>query len=110
MGGSCPFFLKNCYFSVFILDAVRKAFGVVEWEGRKIEPRRLLLEESEVSLIYTQGIGLWVALKAQWKIRCAVKFQRQKASLGDFVALWAGLWRAGGVRETCPAVVWIRTT
>ena len=66
--------LKNCYFSAFMFDTVRKAFGLVEWEGRRLEPSRLLLEESAVSLQCTQGLVLW-ALKAQWKSRCASKYQ-----------------------------------
>ena len=40
---------------------------------------------------------LWAGLRAQWRLRCEVKYQRQQASLHDFVALWvAGLegWRS----------------
>ena len=66
--------LKNCDFSVFTFDTVRKAFRLVEWEGRRLEPSRLLLKESAVSLQCTQGLVLWAALKAQWKIHCASKY------------------------------------
>ena len=84
--------LKNCCFSAFMFDTVRKAFVLVDWVGTKLEPSRLPLDRPEISLQTTQGLVLWAALKAQWKIRCATKYQRQKVALEDFVALWAGIF------------------
>ena len=89
--------LKNCYFSGFMFDTVRKAFGLVQREGGALEPSRLLLDEPLLSLQSTQGLVLWAGLRAQWRLRCEVKYQRQQVSLHDFVALWvAGLesWRS----------------
>ena len=88
--------LRTVIFQHFMFDTVRKAFGLVTWEGVTVEPSRLLLDHPAASLQTTQGLTLWAALKAQWKLRCAVKYQRQQASLEDFVALWAGVlekWR-----------------
>ena len=83
--------LKNCSFSAFGFDTVRKAVGLVDREGTKVEPSRLLLDRPEISLRTTHRLVLWAALKAPWKIRCAAKYQHQKAALEDFVALWAGI-------------------
>ena len=85
--------LKNCYFSAFMFDMVRKAFGLVSWEGATLEPSRLLLDHAAVSLQTTQGLTLWAALKAQWQLRCAKKYQHQhqQATLHEFVAVWAGI-------------------
>ena len=46
--------------------------------------------------------GLWAALKAQWNLRCAKKYQHQQATLEEFVALWAGIlerWGGGGAEH-----------
>ena len=67
-----------------------------------MEPNRLLLEDTQLSLQCTQGLVLWARLRAQWHIRCAVKYQRTPATLHDFVALWVnvlGGWR--GERNMC---------
>ena len=88
--------LKRCFFSGFMFDTVRKAFGLVSWEGGSMEPSRLLLAAPLLSMQTTQGLVLWVGLRAQWRLGCEVKYQRQQVSLHDFVALWgAGLesWR-----------------
>ena len=39
---------------------------------------------------------LWAELKAPWRVRCDLKYQRQKVSLESFVALWLSIlegWR-----------------
>ena len=88
--------LKRCYFSAFMFDTVRKAFGVAQGVGAAVEPSRLLLEEPLLSLQTTQGLVLWAGLRAQWKLRCEVKYQHRQVSLEDFVAVWVGVlesWR-----------------
>ena len=42
--------LKRCYFSAFMFDTVRKAFGLAQGVGAAVEPSRLLLEEPLLSL------------------------------------------------------------
>ena len=60
--------LKNCFFSSFLFDNVRRAFGLAEWGDRKVEPSRMLLDEPLISLRTTQGLVLWAGLKAQWRV------------------------------------------
>ena len=88
--------LKRCYFSAFMFDTVRKAFGLAQGGGGAVEPSRLLLEEPLLSLQTTQGLVLWAGLRAQWKLRCEVKYQHRQVSLEEFVAVWVGvleIWR-----------------
>ena len=85
-------------FAPFSFDTVRKAFGVIPKEGGGvIGPSRLLLEEPVVSLQSMQGLVLWAAQKAQWSVRCGVKYLELRPSLDDFVARWQTVlevWRA----------------
>ena len=50
--------LKRCFFSGFMFDTVRKAFGLVSWEGGSMEPSRLLLDAPLLSMQTTQGLAL----------------------------------------------------
>ena len=84
---------KRCYFSAFMFDTVRKAFGLAQGVGGAVEPSRLLLEEPLLSLQTTQGLVLWAGLRAQWKLQCEVKYQHRQVSLEDFVAVWVESWR-----------------
>ena len=87
---------KRCYFSAFMFDTVRKAFGSAQGLGSSVEPSRLLLEEPLLLLQTTQGLVLWAGLRAQWKLRCEVKYQNRQVSLEEFVAVWVGVlerWR-----------------
>ena len=98
--------LKRCYFSAFMFDMVRKAFGLAQGVGVAVEPSRLLLEEPLLSLQTRQGLVLWAGLRAQWKLRCEVKYQHRPVSLEEFVAVWVGvleIWR-GGRNMSCSRV------
>ena len=79
-----------------MFDTLRKAFGLAQGVGAAVEPSRLLLEEPLLSLQTTQGLVLWAGPRAQWKLRCEVKYQHRQVSLEDFVAAWVGVlesWR-----------------
>ena len=78
--------LRPCRCSAFIFDIVRKAFGLVQREGGRVQPSRLFFEELALSLQSTQGLILWAALNAQWVLRCEARFQPAQPSLNDFVA------------------------
>ena len=77
-----------CTCSPFVFDTVRRAFGLVQCEGRQMKPSRLLLDEP---VQCTQGLVLWAALKAQWKLPWAVKYQRRSVTCDEFVALWPSI-------------------
>ena len=88
---------RHCMFSAFMQSTVRKAFGMVDAGGVKVEPSRLLRDFPLLSITTTQGLMLWAGLKAQWNLRCRAKYQHQPATLDEFIAGWAGVlrrWRA----------------
>ena len=55
---------RHCMFSAFMQSTVRKAFGMVESGGVKVEPSRLLRNFPLLSNTTTQGLLLWAGLKA----------------------------------------------
>ena len=84
-------------FGAFMQSTMRKAFGLVDSGGVKVEPSRLLRDFPLLSITTTQGLSLWAGLKAQWNLRCRAKYQHQPATLDEFIAGWAGVlrcWRA----------------
>ena len=91
--------LRKCFYSPLMFDTVRLAFGLVQWEGRQVKPSHLFPEKSGLLMQCSQGLVLWVGLKAQWKMHCEVKFQRQKVTVDSFVVLWLLIlegWRSNG--------------
>ena len=88
---------RHCMFGAFMQSTVRKAFGLVDSGGVKVEPSRLLRDFPLLSITTTQGLLLWAGLKAQWNLWCRAKYQHQPATLDEFIAGWAGVlrrWRA----------------
>ena len=102
--------LRHCQFSAFMFDTVRKAFSLVQQEGGGVEPSGLLYDEPALSLQSTQGLVPWAALKAQWSLRCEVRFQVVAPSLDDFVACWLGvLKRACRCPDLICSTSWINS-
>ena len=88
---------RNCLFSNFMFDTVRRAFRVVQGPSGVVEPSRLLRDHPLLSLTTTQGLLLWAGLKVQWSLRCQAKYQKHMPVLDEFIAGWAGVlrrWRA----------------
>ena len=73
--------LKRCpYLSIPFL-VIRRLWGAVVNENYWIEPSRLCLEQSSVSLQSVQGWLCWAAIYARWLIRCEyLSFQRVDAT------------------------------
>ena len=84
---------RHCMLSAFMQSTLRKAFGMVEAGGGKVEPSRLLRDFPLLSITTTQGLLLWAGLKAQWNLRCRAKYQHQPAAQDEFIAGWAGVLR-----------------
>ena len=88
---------RNCFFSNFMFDTVRRAFGVVQGPSGVAEPSRLLRDHPLLSLTTTQGLLLWAGLKVKWSLRCRAQYQKHMPVLDEFIAGWAGVlrrWRA----------------
>ena len=88
---------RHCFLSAFMFDTIRWAFGLVTHDGGTVEPSRLLLEHSLLSLTMTQGLVLWAGLKCPWGFRCRAKYQHLPPVLDEFVAGWAAIlqrWRS----------------
>ena len=86
---------RNCFFSNFMFDTVRRAFGVVQGLLGVVEPSRLLCDHPLLSLTTTHGLLLLAGLKVKWSLRCRAKYQKQMPALGEFIAGWAGVLGAG---------------
>ena len=88
---------RHCFFSPFLFDTVRRAFGLVPTPSGVVEPSQLLHEHPLLSLTTTQGLILWAGVKVQWNLRCRAKYQKKAPVLDEFIAGWATVlrrWRA----------------
>ena len=88
---------RHCFFTTFMFDMLRRAFGVVASESGGIEPSRLIRDSPLLLLTTTQRLLLWVGLKVQWNLRCRAKYQRKPSVLDEFIAGWAVVrrrWRS----------------
>ena len=84
---------RHCFFSSFLFDTVRRAFGLVPAPSRAMEPCRLLHEHPLLSLTMTQGLILWAGVKVQWNLRCRAKYQKQAPVFNELIAGWATVLR-----------------
>ena len=84
---------RHCFFSSFLFDTVRRAFGLVPTPSGAVEPSRLLHEHPLLSLTTTQGLILWAGVKVQWNLRCRAKYQKKAPVLDEFIAGWATVLR-----------------
>ena len=62
--------LKRCPYLSIPFSVIRRLWGAVVNDNSWIEPSRLCLEHSSMSLNSVQGWLCWAAIYARWLIRC----------------------------------------
>ena len=90
--------LKRCPYLSIPFSVIRRLWGAVVSDNAWIEPSRLCLEHSSVSLQSVQGWLCWAAIYATWLIWCEyISFQRVDATTAvlqrwySVIQLWGSL-------------------